>query len=146
MKKRNGYEQLLSALVSRRNEGLAPLFVRAQFKANENTISLEAAEEVLLAEERAAVYPEFFLIVLGDALARQNEWALSGMDAVEYAIISEYSWLLPEIRKLEPRDKWLVLYGLSCQLELDPLAQDAWMSKYKVPLTEDGSAHWRDQA
>jgi hypothetical protein len=145
MKKTNKYEKLLSTLVNKCNERLTPFIFRAQIRAGEANISLQEAEDILRAEERVNVYPEFFLAVLGDALARKNEWALSGTEAIEYAIISEYSWSLSEVRQLSPRDKWLVLYEHWCQVELDPLAQDAWMSKYKVPLTEDGSAHWRDQ-
>lgn len=148
MKKTNKYERLLQSVVRcwyKKQSITIDVYDRAHINAGDNRTTPEEEFAILIAKERSGVYPEYFITVLGDALARRKEWALSGQDAVEYAIISEYSWSLSEVRQLSPRDKWLVLYEHWCQVELDPLAQDAWMSKYKVPLTEDGSAHWRDQ-
>ncbi|AVB18697.1 integrase [Pseudomonas avellanae] len=52
----------------------------------------------------------FCLAALGDSLAVARNWDLSGLEAIEYALILRHSWFPDQIRQMTPRDKWLSLH------------------------------------
>ncbi|WP_236693205.1 hypothetical protein, partial [Pseudomonas syringae group genomosp. 3] len=81
----------------------------------------------------------FLLCLWGNALARKKGWQLWGLDAIEYAIINEYSWPLGTVRAMPIRDKWLVLHETLAGLELNAPEKDAWLDLAGEPLGEAGS-------
>ncbi len=69
---------------------------------------------------------EYALFALGDALANSKGWSLTGMDAIEYAVILKFSWPVEDVRSLPLRDKWLVLHDELSSLGFPVDAQMVW--------------------
>ncbi|MDR0770535.1 MAG: hypothetical protein LBE75_04990 [Burkholderiales bacterium] len=84
-----------------------------------------------------AIAKRFVIFALGNALAQEKGWRLWGMDAIEYAIISKFSWQIEDVRSLSLRDKWLALHDELNHLTLPEDAQKVWDSS---PEAEHASA------
>ncbi|KAA8691309.1 hypothetical protein ALP05_101419 [Pseudomonas caricapapayae] len=81
----------------------------------------KAAQALLgisLVAQRQWYEQTFCLAALGDSLAIARKWDLSGMEAIEYALILRHSWLPDQIRQMTPRDKWLSLHEELAGLEM----------------------------
>ncbi len=84
----------------------------------------------------------FFLGALGNVLAEKNDWYLHTFEAIEYAIISKYSWTFEYVRSLPYRNKWLALHE-ECQKAKIPLdAIRVWKASEEAPQFVDYIQIW----
>ena len=78
----------------------------------------------------------FCLCALGNSLSEKHQWAIEGMDAIEYAIIRRYSWPVAQVREMDPRDKWLSLHEDLAGLQLAPGAMEVWKVRQQSSESE----------
>ncbi|KAA8689158.1 hypothetical protein F4W67_27780 [Pseudomonas caricapapayae] len=87
----------------------------------------------------------FCLSALGDSLATARKWDLSGLEAIEYALILRHSWFPDQVRQMTPRDKWLSLHEELAGLEMAYGAKQAWRDREATELDANDSPEdvWR---
>lgn len=138
----NRYVLLLNRIHHKENGGFIDDEARAESCEFEEKIPFEQALLWIQSQNRARVYPQYFLTVQGDALATDMGWAVKGLDAIIYALIDRYAWEAQAVRRMDFRDQWLSLPDEAKQVVLDQAALEAWQQRYAVPLDEPGSAAW----
>ncbi|WGQ01751.1 hypothetical protein [Pseudomonas amygdali] len=111
MKDTYSYEALIDAL-----EELVP---------SANNVGLGAVRAI---KTRLELYS---LSVLGNALAQQRAWSVRGLEAIDFALMTKYSWHPDHLRTLEPASKWLALHQDLLSLEFPRAAVAAWHARYE---------------
>jgi len=143
MKKESNRHVLLWKRINHKeNGGFIDAESRAQLFAREKSVSVDRALLLINSQDRARVYPEYFMTVLGDALSTEKGWSVKGLDAIVYALTDRYGWKPEEVRRMGFRDQWLALPDQAKQVPLDQSALQAWQQAYESPIDEPGEAAW----
>ncbi|EPQ1508788.1 hypothetical protein L4D93_006761 [Pseudomonas aeruginosa] len=96
----------------------------------ETRIPTSSTTGIATVRARKARIEIFALSALGNVLAEQRGWSIRGMDAIDFALIAEYSWYPNRVRNLSPANKWLALHQDLQKLEFPREAQSAWDARY----------------